>query len=228
MILADQTFVITIICIALLIELAAGTFFLFRGYERLAQRTLRGQYADLAIHPDPQPGDVILTYHTYHGLVAWITQTPHRVALPPDDARTLLKRFLCFNLTWGLVTYGALLILPLAIYNYFAQRRTIARHEATAGISASLIPPTNTANHSVPGAAPPSIDEIEKAPSLFRRIVGWIAASQCVVFSISGIVGLANGEFVGAIFFAIIAIAFGSSARYWLSKHKTDTTQVTL
>ena len=73
---------------------------------------------------------MILTYHTYHGFIAWFTQTPHQVALPPDDARKLLGRLLRFNLMWGLVTYGALFIPPLAILNYFAQRRSIAKQAA--------------------------------------------------------------------------------------------------
>ena len=101
-ILADQIPVVAIvISVAILVGLVVGAVFLFRGYERLARQSLERKYGDLVIHPDPQPGDVILTYHTYHGFIAWFTQTPHHVALPPEDARRLLGRLLRFNLMWA-------------------------------------------------------------------------------------------------------------------------------
>src|SRR5579871_3719622 len=98
--------------VAFFIGLGAAVLFLFRGYEGLASRALARRYAGLAIHAELQPGDVVLTYHTYHGVIAWFTQTTHCVALPADDARKLLARLLQFNLTWGLPTAGALLIMP--------------------------------------------------------------------------------------------------------------------
>lgn len=115
---------------AIIVGLFAFAFFLFRGYEYLARRALVRRYNGLDVHAVPQAGDVILTYHTYHGFIAWFTQTPHQVALPPDDARKLLGRLLRFNLTWGLVTYGALFIPPLALFNYFSQRRSIDEQES--------------------------------------------------------------------------------------------------
>ena len=118
-------------------------FVLFRSYERLARRSLRRKYAGLQIHEVPVAGDVTLTYHTYHGLIAWFTQTPHYVSLPPDHARILLGRLFRFNLTWGLLTYGALFIPPLAVWNYFTQRRSISSQEAGNAIGANAAPATS-------------------------------------------------------------------------------------
>lgn len=118
---AEATIISIVLGIAILIAvvgLAAGLFF---GYQALAARSLRRQYFGLAIHGVPERGDVRITYHTYHGFIAWFTQTEHRVVLPPSDARKLLGRLLRFNLVWGLVTAGVVFIFPLAIFNYFAQ-----------------------------------------------------------------------------------------------------------
>ncbi len=126
---------VILLTIALFGGLGLIVLYGFRGFESLARRSLQRRYSGLQVHAEPQPGDVLITYHTYHGFVAWFTQTPHQVALPPDDARTLLGRLLRFNLQWGLVTYGALFIPPLAILNYLGQRRSIARQEANGGYS---------------------------------------------------------------------------------------------
>lgn len=119
-----------IIGIAVFVGLVVLGLFFFRRHEHLALRSLERRYADLEIHSDPRVGDVILTYQTYHGFLVWFTQTSHHVALRPDDARKLLGRLLRFNLKWGLVTYGAVFVPPLAILNYLAQRRSIAKQEA--------------------------------------------------------------------------------------------------
>jgi len=105
----------------------------YRRYESLAQAALERSYKDLTAHSVPLVGDVILLFHTYHGLVFWFTQTKHHIALPPDDARVLLGRLARFNLKWGLVTYGALFVPILTVSNYVAQRRSIARQLAKQG-----------------------------------------------------------------------------------------------
>lgn len=103
--LADLGQVVPVIGgIALLVTIIAVGFACFRGYERLARRSLERKYSDLQPRAQPNEGDVVLSYHTYHGLLVWFTQTPHQVILPPNDARQLLGRLLRFNLTWGLVT----------------------------------------------------------------------------------------------------------------------------
>src|SRR5690242_12006783 len=109
MLLADRPSTVIAIAVGLaaIVAIVLFAIFLYRGYERVAQRSLQRKYMGLAVHEFPQPGDVIVSYYTYHGLVAWLTHTSHRVALPPDDARRLLGRLLRFNLTWGLFTHGA-------------------------------------------------------------------------------------------------------------------------
>jgi len=209
MIFADQIQPLGIlIAIAGVLGLGVSALFLFRSWEHFAQRSLERKYADLEIHAVPQVGDVLLTYHTYHGLIAWFTQTPHHVALPPDDARKLLGRLLRFNCTWGLVTYGVLFIPPVAILSYLAQRRSIADQEANGGMTTvDTKVSTDLMGH-----------EVTQSPSLFYRVVGWLTASLCVIFAISAIVCLVAAEFKDATGGAALAALFGWTSRDWLCK----------
>jgi hypothetical protein len=115
--------------VAVVALVAVGALYGFRGYEGLACRALKQRYEDLEIHDSPQIGDVALVYHTYHGVLAWFTQTEHRVYLPPEQARALLGRLFRFNLVWGLTARGGLLVPPLSLMNYVAQRRSISAQE---------------------------------------------------------------------------------------------------
>jgi hypothetical protein len=210
-ILGDQTSVVSIIIVgAMLAGIVAASYGLYRGYENLARRSLVRKLADLQIHSEPQPGDVILTYHTYHGLLLWVTQTRHDVVLPPDDARRLLGRLFRFNLTWGLVTYGAALIPPLAICNYFAQGRSITRQEAAGGYQ--------------PGEAT-SDDELKSPfvePSRAGKVVmGWVMAALSVIFAVSAVMSTLQGEFGAAIGGALFAVVLGALARDWIGKRRT-------
>lgn len=220
MIIADQQPVsVTIIGVTILIGLAVGALYLFRGYEYLANRSLRQKLEDFTNHPDPQTGVVILKYHTYHGFLAWFTQSTIHVALPPDEARVLLGRLLRYNLTWGLVTPGVIFILPLAILNYFAQLRSIAAQEATGGLSEIIMEPADIEPADMP--VDPADVNIVEYPSMFHRIFGWIAAGLCVLFGITIFVSLVNGEFEAAIGGVIITVLFGLVARDWLDLRKT-------
>lgn len=133
MILAEQLspFAVAVV-VAVFIGLAIAALFFFRGYKYVARRALERKFSNLSIHAAPQPGDVIITFHTYYGFIAWFTQTTHHVALPPQDARVLLGRLLRFNLTWGLFTWGAFFVPILSAINYLQQRRSIARQEMAA------------------------------------------------------------------------------------------------
>jgi len=226
--LADQIPPLAIVAaIGVFVGLAVFALFLFRGYERLARRSLERRYAQLAIHGAPRPGDVILTYHTYHGFVAWFTQTAHHVALPPQDARILLGRLLRFNLTWGLVTYGVLFIPPLAILNYFQQRRSIALQEAAGGISALANQPGN-AQSATPGDAALPIDETVNSSSPFRRFVGWIATGLCAMFAVSTVVCLVTGKFEAVLGGGLVTALLGWVARDWLwAAPRSSETQAT-
>ncbi len=79
----------------------------------------------ITLRTSPQKGDVSLTYHTYRGVLVWVTQEEIAGYTTPEEARTLLKRLLKFNLTWGMLSYGLIFIPLLAIGNYFAQMRSI-------------------------------------------------------------------------------------------------------
>jgi hypothetical protein len=114
---------------AVLTGVVGFAWILYRVYEALVRRALHKRYADLEVRVIPQSGDVVLRYHTYHGIFVWFTPTVHHVALSPQNAHKLLGRLLRFNLTWGLVSYARLFIPPLAIWNYFAQLRSIAMQE---------------------------------------------------------------------------------------------------
>jgi len=118
-------------CIGFAVLLALGFAVLhgFRGYERAARSALAKRFQDLEIHNPPQPGDILLVYHTYHGVLAWFTQIEHRVHLPPDQARELLGRLFRFNCTWGFIARGGVIVLPLAIVNYVIQLRSISTQE---------------------------------------------------------------------------------------------------
>jgi hypothetical protein len=215
-ILADQMPPLAVVAaIGVFVGLAVFALFLFRGYERLARGALRRSYAQLAIHDAPRSGDVVLTYHTYHGFVAWFTQATHQVALPPRDARILLGRLLRFNLTWGLLTWGVVFIPPLAILNYFQQRRSIALQGAAGGILALANRPGD-APSTAPAVAALPIDESVNSSSSFRRFVGWIATGLCAVFAVSTVVCLATGKFEAAIGGVLVTALLGWVARDWL------------
>lgn len=215
-ILADQPLVFVIIAtVVILVVLAVGALLFFRGFEHFARRALERRYTDLTIHPVPQTGDVVLAYHTYHGFIAWFTQTHHYVFLSPEDARTLLGRLLRFNLIWGLVTPGALFIPPLAILNYFAQRRSIVAQECTGEFSGLY-------TNGLPSKCPKSVGiAVSETPTAFHRFIGWILAGLCASFCVCSIAGFATGKTEGAIGGAIGAMLFGWIARDWLgiSKH---------
>ena len=221
MLLADQNVpVIPILLgIAVVVVFVAFALFLYRGYEWLARHFLARAYAGLQMRETPEAGDVILTYHTYHGLLVWITSTTHHVVMPPDDARVLLGRLLRFNLTWGLLTYGALFIPPFALGSYFAQRKSISSQEAANAFDASAIsqPVSDITNpYASPAAA---IDTNARPPSvLFWRIAGWFCGSFCVLFAVTTIVSLVRGEFEAVLGGVIVTAIFGVTAKSWIGK----------
>lgn len=211
--------------IAFFVTLGVLALFLLRGYEALARRSLRRKYRGLTIHDVPQARDVVVTYHTYHGFIAWVTQTPHQVFLPPDDARRLLGRLLRFNLLWGLFSYGALFFPPIAVLNYIAQRRSIA-----AGTSTILV--SNMAEQTLP-VAPSTQVEAERNPYdpprttahdnverrfTFRQVIGWICAGLCGVFAVASAIGLLTADFGSAGGCVVFAALLGWVARDWIGK----------
>jgi hypothetical protein len=116
-----------IIVLVVVVSLGALVLFIFRSYEAHARRALQQVYTEFQLSTAPRSGDVAVVFHTYHGLVAWFTQTEHRVFVSGVDAKRLLNRFARFNLTWGLFTWGAIFVPVLTLFNYFAQRRSVSR-----------------------------------------------------------------------------------------------------
>jgi hypothetical protein len=103
------------------------------GYRRLRRAAEDAQahlFDGLEIHDGPGPGLVLVRFHTYYGLIAFVTQTEHRFWAPPDDARAALRRLHRFNLTWGLFARGAPLVPLVSLGNYLAQKRSIRKQEA--------------------------------------------------------------------------------------------------
>ena len=116
--------------IALLVVAIGVTVMLVFAFRRRAREALAKAYEGLDAHSEPQPGDVHLKYETYHGLLVWVSVSWHTVWLPPDQARTLLKRLLRFNFTWGFFAYGAAILPLLSLGNYWAQVRSIRKQVA--------------------------------------------------------------------------------------------------
>jgi hypothetical protein len=191
--------------IVLLVMLGAFALWLFRGYEGMARAALKRAFEDLDIHAAVAPRDVVLKYHTYHGFLAWGTETAHTVILPPEDARKLLGRLLRFNLSWGLAAHGGILVPPLAVGNYIAQRRSITRQER----AAALAPAGSTA------AAMEVLKGCDR-PSLFRRVIAWLMLCLCVLFAISGVYFLATRRFDAGLGGGFLALLLGWLARSWL------------
>jgi hypothetical protein len=112
---------------------AALGWVVLQGYRRLrraAEAAQRRTLEGLKVHDGPAPGLVLVVFHTYYGLIAFVTQTEHRFWATPDDAREALWRLHRFNLTWGLFARGAPLVPLVSFGNYLAQKRSIRKQEA--------------------------------------------------------------------------------------------------
>lgn len=120
----------------LLVLIVIPLYLLFGGLRSFALKPLHRCFEGIQLHEVPEPGDVLLTYHTYRGFLLWVTQDEHRVHAPLADAERLLGRLLRFNLTWGMLSYGLLFIPFLAVGNYYVQRRSIREQSSSAGSSA--------------------------------------------------------------------------------------------
>ena len=125
------------VSILVVIGLPVAVLFGFRKFKKVARTALAERYEGLQVHASPQSRDVCLVYHTYHGIIVWFTQTTHRVYLPPDDARELLRRLFWFNIGWGWSAYLGLFVIPLSLFNYYSQQRSISAQETANAIAAT-------------------------------------------------------------------------------------------
>ena len=167
-----------------------GILYGVRGYEWMAKRLLTNAYRGLKIHNPPETGDVVMSYETYHGIIAWLTHTQHIVAAPPEDARILLGRLLRFNLCFGFLAHAGVLIVPLAIFNYLGQRRSINRQETEchlACLQSAVVPPSTE-----------TLAELQRQharPSALLQLVGYGAAVMAPVWVLQAIVGICRLDF---------------------------------
>ncbi len=112
--------------------IAAVAYFGLRGYRsfnRAAEAARQRALQDLKLHDGPAPGLVVVVFHTYHGVLAWITTTEYRFWAPPVDARQALWRLHRFNVNWGLLASCGFFVAPVSYANYLLQKRSIGRQE---------------------------------------------------------------------------------------------------
>ena len=125
----ENILIIFVLIATPLLLIVLPLYLLFGGLRRFARRPLDRCYDGIGLHDQLKPGDVSFVYHTYRGMLLWVTQDEHRVIAPSNDAERLLRRLLRYNLTWGL--FSAVVYVPfLAIGNYVAQKRSIRRQVA--------------------------------------------------------------------------------------------------
>ena len=108
----------------------AAVWAIFRGmraYDRRALTALSRILEETKSHLEPLPGDVVVTFHTYHGLMFLVTQIEHQFALPPKEALNLLQKLHRFNLRWGLWGCGGIYVPFFTFGNFWAQRRSIRK-----------------------------------------------------------------------------------------------------
>jgi len=58
-----------IIAVVLAIPVFRGCLWFYRAFTRRAEAALALALADLNIREQPEPGDVLVVFHTYHGLI---------------------------------------------------------------------------------------------------------------------------------------------------------------
>lgn len=196
-----------------------------RGYERRAQRALMRCYLGVAIHENQEPGNVVVSYETHHGLLAWSTQQTHCVVTNPGDARILLGRLFRFNMLWGSLCAGGLIFAPLALLNYVMQRRAItAQQRGDTVVALGLFSSPLVASPSRddnPYAAAQSTDVVstgKRGVSLIRHVIGWTSMGLCAMFTISVLAQLLLGRFESAVGSALVALLLGWAARDYLRR----------
>lgn len=112
----------------LLVFAALFLFALFAWWiSKCAERTSVRLFEGLELYPGPAAGLVEVVFHTYSGLLVFVTQREHRFWAHPEQARRALSRMHSFNCTWGLLAYGAAVIPLLSLGNCWAQKRRISK-----------------------------------------------------------------------------------------------------
>ena len=90
---------------------------------------LKRLHAEYANDPTPDAGCVEFVFHTFHGFLVFVIVREHRFRLPPDRARELLWRLHLFNMSWGLLAAGMLLLPGISYGSYLSQKCSIREQE---------------------------------------------------------------------------------------------------
>lgn len=98
----------------------------YRWFEAKAMAARARLFEDVPLAEWPEPGFVYVAFHTYSGILLFVTQIEHQFWAEPDNARLLLSRLHRFNLTWGFLVAGPLIPI-MSLLNYGLQRRSITR-----------------------------------------------------------------------------------------------------
>jgi len=204
-----------------LIVLGVGALYLFRWYESAARKALIRAYGGLRIHKEPESGDVVVSFHTYHGLVAWFSQTDHVVALPSEDARVFLNRLLWFNFSWGLLTWGMLFVPILSLINYRQQLRSIKAQKAEGGFRLPMESqrPVNAAEKWA-NEAVVEFAVVTDSPTRFQQILGWILTGLSILFAISAVFNLAFGQMEAGLGLVVMSCVFYAFTQDWTKRSR--------
>jgi hypothetical protein len=111
-----------IMAIAVAVVIAAAVFVPLSLY-----RARKRQRAELARDAGQlQPGHVRVSFHTYSGLLVWVTQRTYDVVLPADQAAEMLWGWHKHNLTKGLFAYGGVFVPILSFFEYRTQMKKVS------------------------------------------------------------------------------------------------------
>jgi hypothetical protein len=120
----------TLMSLSVWIIVGVVLLYSIRWYNKAAKRKLESIYSEM-IKTDTSPADVLVTFHTYYGVLAWVDQQTHQFHLPPTEAKEVLRRLRNFNLKWGILAYGFVFIPFLTFFNYWSQLRSIQNQIAS-------------------------------------------------------------------------------------------------
>jgi len=127
--------IIALVFVAVVVGLGLPVYLgllLYRKYTKSAEAALG---AILSSYPNHDKGSMYnVTFHTYYGFLAWATQTklilpfdPHNIEPTAGILRALLK----YNLKWGFLAKGAVLIPILSYFEYRSAIKILRIHQLT-------------------------------------------------------------------------------------------------
>jgi hypothetical protein len=119
--------VLVVLTLAVFALLVWGGIIAYRGFQGRAIAAQKMAFEGLTVANGPAKDCVEVTFHTYYGFIAFVTQTEYRFWAEPDQARLALWRLHRFNCRWGLFAYGAFFIPFVSYANYLIQKRSIVK-----------------------------------------------------------------------------------------------------